>query len=290
MLELRSDYPTPPPPRFPAPLDRLSAAVQCRAMRLTDEHRETVDRDGLVLLDEVFTDDELNRASEGIDHLYTTGDRDNGIIQYYTEPGLMHILAHPNLEAIARHVLRADAVVLNSTASLYRKPDGVSEWTCDPYEHVDIQFSLEDLDATPRRMLAMMMVFVEDLPPGRGNTWVRLGSHRRIAEHLHAQGLDPAKTTATNATDLPDLGFAPLTPVVAKRGQVAAFSTALLHCGSTNIDTQPRKVLFVNFNALGYLKHIFGQYVLQDQRTDWRNFLATQFAPDRHHLLLDSDR
>ena len=254
-------------------------------MRLTDEHVRAFLDDGLVLIDDVLADDELTGASRGVDHLYATGERDNGIVGLFDEPGLLHILAHPNLEAIAKKMLNADHVVLNSAASLYRKPNDTSEWTLDPGEHVDIMFSLDEMAATPRRMLAMMMVFIEDLPPGRGNTWVRLGSHRRIAEHLQQNNLDPIKAQPTFTKDLPDLDVAELTPVVAKRGQVAAFTTALMHCGSSNIDTQPRKILFVNFSPRGLLWQTSGNYNRRERQIAWRQRLCEQFPAARRHLV-----
>ena len=258
-------------------------------MQIDQRHIDAFVNDGLTLIDDVFTDDEMVAASAGFDHLYTTGEKDNGITQYFHEPGLVNVLQHPNLEAAAKRVLRADEVVLNSSACLYKKPEDTAEWTTLG-EHVDIQFSLEEMDATPRRMLAMMMVFVDDLPEGRGNTFVRLGSHRVIAEWLHDTGQDALKAHPVKLADLPaELQFSDLTPVVARRGQAAAFSTAIVHCGSTNVDAQARKVMFVNFCPLGMMKQTSGNHNLRDVRSSWREKLKTSFRDHRQHLLLDNE-
>ncbi|MBT4100074.1 MAG: hypothetical protein HOE86_20625, partial [Gemmatimonadetes bacterium] len=157
-------------------------------------------------------------------------------------------------------------------------------------EHVDIQFSIEEMESTPRRMLAMMMVIVDDLPEGRGNTFVRLGSHRVIAEWLREHGEEPVKAQPTRFDDLPqELIFTELTPIVARRGQAAAFSTAVVHCGSTNIDTQSRKIMFVNFCPLGMMKQTSGNHNLREVRSAWREKLQDSFRADRQHLLLDNE-
>jgi ectoine hydroxylase-related dioxygenase (phytanoyl-CoA dioxygenase family) len=258
-------------------------------MQIDQEHIDQFVYDGLTLIDSVFTEEEMAAASAGFDHLYTHGEKKNGITQYFHEPGLVDVLQHPNLEKAAKIMLRADDVVLNSSACLFKRPENTTEWETQS-EHVDIQFSIEEMEATPRRMLAMMMVFVDDLPEGRGNTFVRLGSHRVIADWLKKNGKDPLKAHPTKLADLPkELTFSDLSPVVAKRGQTAAFSTAIVHCGSTNIDTQPRKIMFVNFCPLGMMKQTSGNHNLREVRSAWREKLKTSFRADRHHLLLDNE-
>ncbi len=258
-------------------------------MLIEQKHIDQFVYDGLTLIDDVFTNQEMLAASAGFDHLYSTGEKTNGITQYFHEPGLVDVLQHPNLEAAAKRILNANEVVLNSSACLFKRPEDVTEWKTQA-EHVDIQFSIEEMEATPRRMLAMMMVFVDDLPEGRGNTFVRLGSHRVIAEWLQERGEEATKAQPIKFDDLPKgLTFTELTPVVAKRGQAAAFSTAIVHCGSTNPDSQPRKVMFVNFCPLGMMKQTSGNHNLREVRSAWREQLKESFREDRQHLLLDNE-
>ncbi|MBT3346282.1 MAG: hypothetical protein HN712_04685 [Gemmatimonadetes bacterium] len=258
-------------------------------MKIDQHHIDQFVDDGLTLIDDVFTEEEMTAASVGFDHLYTHGEKTNGILQYFHEPGLVDVLQHPHLEQAAKTMLRADDVVLNSSACLFKRPQDTTEWSKES-EHVDIQFSLEEMDATPRRMLAMMMVIVDDLPEGRGNTFVRLGSHRVIANWLQEHGQEPTKAHPIKFADLPPgLTFTELTPIVARRGQAAAFSTAISHCGSTNIDTEPRKIMFVNFCPLGMMKQTSGNHNLRETRSQWRGQLKAAFRPDRQHLLLDNE-
>ncbi|MFT5087822.1 MAG: ectoine hydroxylase-related dioxygenase (phytanoyl-CoA dioxygenase family) [Candidatus Latescibacterota bacterium] len=258
-------------------------------MQIEQKHIDQFVNDGLTLIDNVCTEQEMVAASAGFDHLYTHGEKTNGITQYFDEPGLIDVLQHPNLEAAAKVMLGADDVVLNSSACLFKQPEDVTEWETQS-EHVDIQFSIDEMESTPRRMLAMMMVIVDDLPEGRGNTFVRLGSHRVIAEWLREHGEEPVKAQPTRFEDLPrELTFTELTPVVARRGQAAAFSTAVVHCGSTNIDTQSRKIMFVNFCPLGMMKQTSGNHNLSEVRSAWREKLKGAFRADRQHLLLDNE-
>jgi ectoine hydroxylase-related dioxygenase (phytanoyl-CoA dioxygenase family) len=258
-------------------------------MQIEQKHIDQFVNDGLTLIDDVCTEQEMVAASAGFDHLYTHGEKTNGITQYFDEPGLIDVLQHPNLEAAAKVMLGADEVVLNSSACLFKRPEDATEWDTQS-EHVDIQFSIEEMESTPRRMLAMMMVIVDDLPEGRGNTFVRLGSHRVIAAWLREHGKEPVKAQPTRFDDLPqELTFTELTPIVAKRGQAAAFSTAVVHCGSTNIDTQSRKIMFVNFCPLGMMKQTSGNHNLREVRSAWREKLKGSFRADRQHLLLDNE-
>ncbi len=258
-------------------------------MNITSQHVDQFVDDGLTLIDDVFSDAEMSAASAAFDHWYTHGEKTDGITQYFNEPGLMDVLQHPHLEEAAQRMLGADAVVLNSSACLFKRPEKTTEWS-RLSEHVDIMFSHEEMQATPRRMLAMMMVIVDDLPAGRGNTFVRLGSHRVIADWLRDSAREPVKAHPTKFEDLPqELEFSEMTPVVAKRGQAAAFSTALVHCGSTNIDSQARKIMFVNFCPLGMMKQTSGNHDLREVRAAWRQKLNESFRPERQHLLLDNE-
>jgi hypothetical protein len=258
-------------------------------MDITQAHVHQFLDDGLTLIDDVFTDEEMQAASAAFDHWYTHGEKTNGITSYFDEPGLTDVLQHPHLEEAAKIMLNAEAVVLNSSACLFKRPEQTTEWS-KLSEHVDIMFSHEEMAATPRRMLGMMMVFVDDLPEGRGNTFVRLGSHRVVADWLRDTSQEPVKAQPTKLADLPEeLRFSELTPVVARRGQAAAFSTALVHCGSTNVDCESRKIMFVNFSPLGMMKQTSGNHNLRDVRAAWRQKLHASFRPDRRHLLLDNE-
>lgn len=259
-------------------------------MQLTDQHRTEFERQGFTLIDDVFSDAEMDAAAVAIDRMYDgRGEKTDGIISNIEEPGLFFLFQHPRLERIAQHILQAEHVVHASNASLFKRPDhGATQWHPGG-EHVDIMHSLEEMDATPKRMMCMIMVFIGDLPHGRANTVVRPGSHRTIAQYLAEHGLEPMKAHPTPLADLPKLAWPDAVPVVAKRGQALAFNTCIIHGGSNNITDEPRRLLFINFCARGMMKHCTGNNDRRAKRKLYRQMLHEAFEPDRKYLMLDSE-
>lgn len=250
----------------------------------------------------VLPADVVARASAVIDHLYSSpeanvghpGNRTDGVTQYCADPGLLELFSQPALERIAQSILRTDAVVLQSSAILHTRTqqgmDSSAPLFTEESEHVDVQYSLEEIDGTPRLQTCMLMVLVADLPLGRANTYFRPGSHRLISEYLLDNGLEPFKAHPTfklrnDGTGLPKLPFADLEPVTGRAGDVIAFCTNVVHCASRNIDTETRKILFINFCAQDALDTTAGNHDLALVRTTWREALASGLPPDRRHLL-----
>jgi ectoine hydroxylase-related dioxygenase (phytanoyl-CoA dioxygenase family) len=194
----------------------------------------------------------------------------------------------PRLEAIAKHILETDDVVLNSAAALVKKPQPGAELNLER-EHMDIQFSRAEWDARPRRLLCMLLVFVADLPLGRGNTYVRLGSHRQLADYLEQEGLKPVKERPTHISELPPLPWAEATPIIGEAGQVLAFNTNLIHTATPNLDSETRRVMFVSYCANGLMREASPNADRREVRTAWRDSLRAQFPEERRHLLDDSE-
>lgn len=258
-------------------------------MKLTDQHVHEFVEQGYSLIDDVFTADEITALADGMDEYYAgVGARTDGIVGYPDHRGINDVYQHPHLEKIAAKMLGVDEIVLVSAATLYKRHSNTTEWTREG-EHVDVMFSVDELRQAPRRMLCMMMVFANDLPEGRGNTWVRPGSHMQIAQWLTDNNQKPVRESPTVFDNLPKLDYAEPIPVVAKAGQVMCFSTALIHCGSTNITSEPRKLMFSNYCQRGRMSDTTGNYNQREARTNWREGLKAKFRPDRQHLLLDSE-
>lgn len=255
-------------------------------MLLTQDHRDTFERDGCTLIGDVLDDEICSASDQSICHLYDTGEKSDGIIGYPSEPGLFPLLQYPPLEEIAKYILETDQVVLNSSAILFSRPQPGGE--LEFYgEHVDIMYSREEWEARPRQVICMLMVMLADLPKGRANTYARIGSHMQLADWCAQEGREPVKTDATHQPDFPDLDWQPLTPVVAKAGQVIAFNTNLIHTGSTNIDTEPRRIMFINFCPRGKMAVVNGNSKEMELMAAWRNSLRESFIPERQHLLLN---
>ena len=160
-------------------------------VELTAAHDAEFARCGFVHCAGILPPPLLARTSATIDRLYSTeeanvghpGGRTDGVTQYCPDPGLFELFSHPALEQVAKFFLRTDDVILQSSAILHnRPPQGEPEagpvWT-EESEHVDVQYSLAEIDGTPRLQTCMIMVLVDDLPRGRANTYLRPGSHRQ---------------------------------------------------------------------------------------------------------------
>ena len=217
------------------------------------------------------------------------GGRTDGVTQYCPDPGLFELFSHPALEQVAKFFLRTDDVILQSSAILHnRPPQGEPEagpvWT-EESEHVDVQYSLAEIDGTPRLQTCMIMVLVDDLPLGRANTYLRPGSHRQISQWLADNDQEPFKAHPTGKSELPPLPFAEPEPAVGVRGDVFAFCTNVVHCGSRNVDAGTRKIMFINFCAAAALDVTAGNHDLVLVRTAWRDALRAGFAEERRHLL-----
>jgi hypothetical protein len=180
------------------------ASVPPLTAEVDDEFAER----GFVRVQGVLGQDVMARASAALDDLYSSpeanvghpGGRTDGVTQYCSHPSLFELYSHPALERVARFILRTDSVILQSSAILYTRPpveadaDGAdAPLFTEEAEHVDVQYSLAEIDGTPRLQTCMLMVLIDDLPLGRANTYLRPGSHRLIAQHLDDNNLEPFK-------------------------------------------------------------------------------------------------
>jgi ectoine hydroxylase-related dioxygenase (phytanoyl-CoA dioxygenase family) len=146
-------------------------------------------------------------------------------------------------------------------------------------------FSRSDWQNRPRRVLCILLIMIADLPEGRGNTYIRLGSHMQLADWLKENGQEPVRERPVDFADLPDLPWREPTPVVASAGDVIAFTTNLVHSGTPNLDTEARRVLFLNFCAADQMDYCSPNHDLRERRTHWRDLLRAGFRPERRHLL-----
>ena len=106
-----------------------------------------------------------------------------------------------------------------------------------------------------------------------------------VSQWLADNDQAPFKAHPTYKAKLPPLPFAKAEPAVGTRGDVYAFCTNVVHCGSRNIDASARKIMFINFCAAAALDVTAGNHDLVLVRTAWREALRNGFPPERRHLL-----
>lgn len=237
---------------------------------VTKADLETYERNGAVTIDTPFTEEELDLAEEAWDRIKASGD------PAYTDPGYVDMMQHPHFEAIAKQVLKANAVHLWWGLTPHERP----AWT-KPFDspqdqwkngcHVDIQATWEDFQATPRRMRAELWLWVNDVPADRGAMRVLPGSHRPIMEHwgkvltpeqkamlprVHGLVPQPTERAVAYPEGVPELVDTPWSdhepvPYTAKRGQMLILCSTALHSAWQNQDTEPRKAMGTAWIAEG---------------------------------------
>ena len=155
---------------------------------LTAAEMEAYERDGAVTIDGPLSEAQLDEAEAAWDRLHghagpvLSNDGESGEgREPYTEPAYLSVIAHPWFEQVAQQVLRATDVHLWWGLSPHNRPpvDGPpppeeEQWRRGA--HVDIQATLSDWQATPRRMRCELWFWLNEVPEHRGAMRVLTGS------------------------------------------------------------------------------------------------------------------
>ena len=141
---------------------------------ITDEEIARFERDGAVVIDGPFVDSPamLDYLEAGWDRLYD-GEVKRTDQPAYAEQAYVDCIGHPFFEAVAKKVLRADEVGLFWGNQPHARPPWPGPFKSAPEQwmsgcHIDIQATMEDFDATPRRARCELWHWVNDVPEHRG--------------------------------------------------------------------------------------------------------------------------
>ena len=274
-------------------------------MIFTDAQLAQYEEQGAVTIDSPFTTEQLDRAEAAWDRLRHQGG------EPYEDPDYIEVIQHPYFEEVAKKLLRADAVHLWWGLAPHERAPASAPYA-DPRQqwargcHVDIQATLEDFAATPRRMRAELWFWLNDVPAHRGAMRILPGSHRPIMAHWsrvlrpehkaelpRVHGLRPAPVPSTASAFpeyIPDLGERPWLecepiPAVARRGQILVLCSAGLHSAWQNEDTVPRKAMGTSWIAAGVSCGLPKNQ--RDALMDFFPRLRRQLRPDRDHIVPD---
>jgi hypothetical protein len=259
---------------------------------LTDQELRRFIDDGAVTVDTPLSPAQIAAAAAALERLLPLPPRQEGEPQRYRaamtcsydDPALLEIIQHPFFEAVARQALRAEAVHFYQTAITAAYPQPNVEWNFE--QHVDIQYCLSDLNATPRRMICSYFLWLTDVNERRAPMMVRPGSHWLIAAERERdpelRGRTPAVAGASLA-QLPALEYADPIPLVARAGQVSVLTTAAVHGASTNVDTEPRFNLVLTFTAAGV--EIGLPPAQAEQKQAYDRALRQRLRPERAHIV-----
>ena len=243
---------------------------------------------GAVTINTPLTQQQLTAASDVFDRLLPgPGEKPRYRVSTtctFYDPELLDIIQHPFFEEVAKRVLRADEVRFFQTAIVTTYPAPNTPFSFD--QHVDVQYCLADLDATPRRMVCSYFLWIDDVTEKRAPLMYRPGSHRLIARERENQPElkgSAAHVEGVSLAKLPQLGYAAPIPVVARAGQTTVLTTAMVHGASINVDTLPRKAMVITFTAEGV--EIGLPQNQADVKRDYDRKLKKRLRPERAHIV-----
>ena len=272
----------------------------------TDAQLEQYEKHGAVTIDSPFTTEQLDRAEAAWDRLKQNGD------EPYEEPGYVEVIQHPYFEEVAKKLLRANAVHLWWGLAPHERAPTNPPYTNSRDQwargcHVEIQATLEDFEATPRRRRAELRCWLNDEPADHGAMRILPGSHRAIMKHWsrvlssehkaqlpRVHGLRPAPVSENapafpeyipDIDELPWIEHQPV-PAVARRGQILILCSAGLHSAWQNENTISRKAMGTSWVATG-----ISCGLPKNQRNAVMSFfpkLRNKLRPERAHIVPDN--
>lgn len=147
-------------------------------------------------------------------------------------------------------------------------------------------------EATPRRCLVSFFIWLSDANSRRAPLCYRPGSHRTIAARNSAHNIDIAGLEQKHGSlqELLDGGtlleneLAPVEKAEGRAGSVTITTTALVHGGSTNVDTEPRLSCHMTYAAADFVEAGFDGIIEFSFPEHWRR-LRAQLPPDRRHIV-----
>ena len=249
---------------------------------LTDDQLAAIDRDGYATIDSPFTPAEIDAAVRAMD-LACGNDTDNYFGGDIYDQALLSLILHPFMEETAKRMLRTPRVGMRAVVMRRSMPHPDMPTGSAPRlesEHVDIHFPLSDWDASPRRTLCTALIWLSDVTPTRAPYMWRPGSLRQLAA-IHD---GPARIDNFTFDKLPDLPYADPVPLVARAGQVSVGNNGVIHSGSSNTDTQPRRVLFTQWQSRDVPEVDFGQRNVAQMNT-WFDKLRPMLTPAQLGLM-----
>ena len=243
---------------------------------------------GAVTIDTPLSDGDIATAAGAVRRLLPF-DASSGRYRYsatcsYYDSALLDIIQHPFFEEVACTILRTEAVHFFQTAILATYPQPGAVFSYD--QHIDLQYALSDLKATPRRIVCTFFLWLTNVSEKRAPMMWRPGSHRLLAQTWEEQAAlryHMPQVIGIKMEDLPALDFAQPQPLLARAGQATMLSTAMVHGASLNVDSAPRMALVTTFVAAGVMVGL--PQAQQRTKEAYDAELKYRLRPERAHLV-----
>ena len=253
---------------------------------------------GAVTVRTPLSDEELRRCGQAMKAAapQREGATRTGRTCDYYHPEILHVVVHPWLESVAKQTLSTDAVTLFQTALLNAWPDAAADRRTDLQQmdgyHTDMQYTYEDLHATPRRMQVSFFLWVSNVPLGRANLMFRPGTHRMMAQAWSRRPGELGDLTPRivgknwRADDFPSevlQALPPAQPVVATAGDVTVLTTGAVHSASPNFTDGTRQCLVITFTPANVEVGLPPNQAEAKRAYDVG--LRQRLPPDRQHIV-----
>ena len=243
---------------------------------------------GAVTIDTPLSDGDIVAAAVTVKRLLPF-DALSGRYRYsatcsYYDQALLDIIQNPFFEKVACTVLRTEAVHFFQTAILVTYPQPGAFFSYE--QHIDLQYALLDLEATPRRIVCTFFLWLTDVSEKRAPMMWRPGSHRLLAQAWEEKAAlrdRMPQVIGVKMEDLPALDFAQPQPLLARAGQTTVLSTAMVHGASLNVDSAPRMAFVMTFVAAGV--EVGLPEAQQRTKEAYDAELKYRLRPERAHLV-----
>ena len=219
----------------------------CLAHRLTEDERQAFNRDGYLILENVLTEEEVERLVGVVDRLHAAGEFEEGRT-VETISGRVNKIGFVGMDRSLFDLVACEQTlpkvwgILGWNVYLYHSHLSITETEPGSYApdgptwkwHQDSGRLNQDMETEPRPRISIKVAyFLTDVSEeGRGNFWVVPGSHLR------------------NKLDRPESGMGQpegAVPGMVKPGTAVIFDRRIWHTATPNFSSIVRKVLFYGY-------------------------------------------
>lgn len=219
----------------------------CLDYRLTEDERQTFNRDGYLILEDTLIQAEVGRLTGVVDDLHAAGRFEEGRTDE-TISGRVNKIGFVGMDRSLFDLVACERTlpkvwgILGWNVYLYHSHLSITETEPGSYApegptwkwHQDSGRLNQDMETEPRPRISIKVAyFLTDVSvEGRGNFWVVPGSHLHNQIELPASGIGQPKGAV---------------PVMVKAGTAVIFDRRIWHTATPNFSSIVRKVLFYGY-------------------------------------------